>query len=53
MIKCPKCGYNTMLQSMRADFCTNRSCNYEERYEDAYVSIDPGGDFEDSEKFND
>jgi hypothetical protein len=49
MAKCPECGQNTLRQSMRADFCT--SCEYYERYEDAYASEDPGGDFEDAEKF--
>lgn len=51
MTICPRCRYNTLAQSMRADVCTNRNCNYEERYEDAYSSIDPGNDFEESEKF--
>lgn len=51
MTSCPKCGQRTMLQSMRADFCTNEDCGYEERYEDAYASVDPGGDFEGSEDF--
>jgi len=49
MSYCPECGKNTLLSSMREDFCTN--CNYSERYEDAYADIDPAGDFEDSEEF--
>lgn len=51
MTECPKCGERTLVQSMRADVCLNDDCSYQERYEDAYASIDPGGDFEDSEKF--
>ncbi len=49
MRDCPVCGKHTLLQSMRADFCTNDDCGYEERYEDAYRDVDPGGDFEGSE----
>ncbi len=45
--KCPECGEQTLLQSMRSDFCTN--CDYSERYEDAYADVDPGGDFDDAE----
>jgi Zn ribbon nucleic-acid-binding protein len=47
MTTCPKCNYNTLLQSMREDHCTN--CGYTQRYEDAYAQEDPGGDFENSE----
>lgn len=49
MTRCPECGANALISSMRADFCTE--CGYEERYEDAYASVDPGGDFEDAEEF--
>ncbi len=49
-VKCPECGEYTLLQSMRADFCT--SCDYEERYEDAYRDADPGGDFDNSEELS-
>ena len=47
MTTCPECDQRTLLTSMRADFCTK--CGYEERYEDAYRDVDPGGDFEGSE----
>lgn len=46
---CPECGKQTLISSMRADWCPE--CGYETRYEDAYATEDPGGDFEDSEVF--
>ena len=49
MGQCPDCDQQTLLSSMRADFCTN--CGYEQRYEDAYADVDPGGDFENAEEF--